>query len=128
MINIILPIYYNIEYKTKKDKRILVWMNAYRNMHHHLSNKIKHYYHDLVREQLLEKEFDKKDKINILYKLYLKNKRIDWPNVRSVIEKFLLDWIVECWVISNDTCDIVTWDRSEYYIDKENPRVEVTII
>ncbi len=125
-MKIVLPIHYTIDYKTKKSKKILVWMNAYRNWHFHLSNKIKKYYYDLISEQL---EWNKElyEWIKPTYTVYVWNKLTDWGNVRSVIEKFFLDTLVEKWIIKNDTCDYVIWDSSEYFIDKSNPRIEIEI-
>lgn len=120
-----LPIYYKIEYKTKKPKNILVWQNRYRNAHHFESNNIKHYYHELVKVQ--NKWSVYKWKVIIKYNVFLRNIRTDWPNIRSVIEKFTLDWLVECWAIEWDTADIVIWDSSSYFIDKLNPRCEIII-
>lgn len=123
-MKIILPIHYTITYKTKKDKKVLVWMNAYRNWHFHLSNKVKKYYHDLIATSLAGEKFNT---IEPVYKVYLWNKLSDWPNVRSVIEKFFLDALVENWVIKNDTSEYVIWDSSKYFIDKVNPRIEIEI-
>lgn len=124
-MKLILPIHYNIEYKTKKDKKVLVGLNWYRNCHHHLSNKVKQYYHSLVKEQVTAN--DKFDTIKPHYNVYLWNKLTDWPNVRAIMEKFVLDGLVEAWVIVNDTVDIVLWDSSSYFIDKVNPRIEIEI-
>lgn len=124
-MKLILPIHYEIKYKTKPNKRILVWLNWYRNCHHHLSNKVKQLYHELVKDQVTDD--DRYEFITPHYDVYLWNKLTDGPNVRSIIEKFVLDWLVEAWVITRDTSDVVIWDSSRYYIDKDNPRVEITI-
>jgi len=60
-----IPLYYTIEYKTKKDKTILVNNNFYRNAYYRLLNDIKHFYTDLVIEQLKKKKLLK---INLLSK------------------------------------------------------------
>ena len=123
-MKIVVPIHYEIKYKTKASKKVLVWMNNYRNWHHHLSNKVKQHYHDLVKAQSGDERFEY---IKPHYKIYLWNRLTDWPNVRSIMEKFILDWLVEAWVINDDTVDVVLWDSSEYFIDKLNPRCEVYI-
>ena len=46
------PIYYTQKFKTKKDKKLLVGLNNYRNWHHYLSNAIKIYYHNLTKEKI----------------------------------------------------------------------------
>ena len=125
MLKITLPIYYTVERKTKKDKTFLVWMNRFRNAHFQESNKVKQDFHELIKKQI---HWEKFEKIKPYYKLYIKNKKTDWWNVIALIEKFLLDWLVENWVIKNDTYDIVVWHWwADYYLDKENPRCEVFI-
>ncbi len=123
-MKIILPIHYEITYKKKNPKKILVWLNWYRNAHYHINDKVKKHYHDLIKLQL---DDIKLDTITPEYKVYVWNKLTDWPNVRAVIEKYFLDALVENWVIKNDTCDYVIWDSSYYYIDKGYPRIEITI-
>lgn len=124
-MTITLPIYYEIVKKTKKNQNILVWLNWYRNAHHSISNKIKHHYHNLVAEQLWDSKFEQ---IRPYYKVYMAREWTDWHNIRSVIEKFFLDWLVENWNIVDDTRFYVPWDNgSEYHIDKNNPRIEIII-
>ena len=120
------PIYYKQEFKTKPAKTILVGLNFYRNAHYMLLNKIKHFYHNIVKEQLWTSE-KKLDSYQVEYRIYLKNTLSDWPNVRSVIEKFVLDWLVEHWHLKDDSVKNLIWDNSIYLIDKENPRAEIII-
>ena len=124
MKKIILPIYYEVEYKTKKNKTVLVWLNWYRNVHHFLSNKVKKHYHELVKDQVKNKKFGK---IKCEYKIYIKRKNTDYHNIRSVVEKFFLDWLVSNWNIIDDSFDYMKWDKCEVFIDKENPRMEILI-
>jgi hypothetical protein len=125
-MKVTVPIYYTIEYKTKKNKTVLVWMNFYRNCHFMLSNKIKSSYHELIRNQIWDMRFEK---IRTKYKVFMKTKRSDYHNIRSVIEKFFLDWLVENWNLKNDTMDYMLWDLwCEVFIDKDNPRMEIEII
>lgn len=122
---VILPIHYTNEYKTKKDKTILVGMNWYRNAHFLVSNKVKHHYHDLVSKQIGNSKFNK---IKLIYKVYVGRKNTDGHNIRAVIEKFFLDSLVEGGNIKDDSIDYVVGDSSEYYLDKDNPRIEIEII
>ena len=48
MIEITLPIYW----QQTKNKKVLVSLNAYRNWHYYTSNKFKHDFHELVKNQL----------------------------------------------------------------------------
>jgi len=88
MKKIILPFIHFIKRKTKKDKRILVGLNWYRNAHYIESNNVKHYYHQLVKEQLGDVKFEQ---IKLEYKIFLHKKNIDYMNIRSIVEKFFLD-------------------------------------
>ena len=117
-----LPIYYKQVFKTKKDKTILVGMTNYRNWHYILSNKIKAHYHQLVKEQYDGSTFNK---VSVHYKIYAKRRGTDGGNIRSVIEKFVLDGLVEVGAFPDDSIEYVSGDSSEYFYDKENPRAEV---
>ena len=121
-----MPIYYEIEYKTKKNKTILVGLNAYRNMHFHLNNKIKTHYHELIGKmthgKVLETPCISK---NILY---LMRKGTDGHNVAPIIQKYVYDALQEHGVIAEDNTDHILGDQTEYRIDKKRPRMEITLI
>lgn len=125
MVTITLPIYYTQDYKTKKSKTYLVGLNNYRNWHHRFSNIVKIHYHELVLQAIGDNKFKK---IKLLYRVYVGRKNIDGSNIRSVIEKFFLDGLVESGAIQDDSVEYVVGDSSEYYLDKERPRIEITII
>lgn len=118
------PIYYTKTTK-KKTKTFLVGLNWYRNAHFYESNEVKEYYHWLVRSQVKKQRFTK---IKLKYTLYCKRNNVDGTNVRSVVEKFILDGLVECGVIPNDTIEYVMGDSAEYFKDVDNPRCDVEII
>ena len=124
-MKIILPIYYTIKKKTKKDQTILVGLNFYRNAHYLISNKIKHYYHNLIAEQVKETI---RTPIKLHYEVYIKRRNTDYWNIRSILEKFVLDWLVENWIIPDDSFDYVKGDTTEVFLDKKNPRIEILII
>ena len=121
-IKLTLPIYWQV---TKK-KRVLIGLNWYRNAHFQILNKVKKGYLMEIKSQMgnTTKKFRK---CHISYVLYLKRKGTDGGNVRSVIEKFVLDAIVKCGVLEDDNFDIVVSDDSKYYLDRNNPRCEITI-
>lgn len=119
-----LPIYYNQKFVTKKDKKILVGMNWYRVAHFLVSNKVKIHYHELVRDLLKGQKFRR---ILINYHVFVQRRNTDGHNIRAVIEKFFLDGLVEAGVIEDDSIDYVVGDTSSYSLDKDNPRIEITI-
>lgn len=121
---IVLPIHYTQTFRTKKDKTFLVGMNWYRNAHFLVTNKVKSDYHNMVAKQLKSLTFKK---IRLEYRVYVSRKNTDGHNIRSVIEKFFLDGLVECGAIKDDSIDYVVGDTSLYFLDKENPRIEILI-
>ena len=124
-MKIILPIYYTIEKKTKKSKTILVALNWYRNAHFIESNNVKHYYHQLIAKEVWSIKFNK---IKLKYKVFIKRSWTDYHNIRSILEKFFLDWLVENWNIIDDNENYVLWDLwCEVFKDKDNPRIEIEI-
>jgi len=123
-MKIILPIYYQQEFKTKKNKSFLVGLNWYRNAHYMISNKVKHWYHDEVKKQITSEKFGK---VRVHYDVYAQRNGTDGPNIRSILEKFVLDGLVQAGVIEDDKIGILLGDSSEYYIDGENPRIEINI-
>lgn len=126
MLKLTLPIYYVEEFKTKPSKTHLIGMNAYRNWHFHLSNKIKHHYHSLVKEQLNGTIISNQYKLFI--EIYYKNPAADGANIASIAEKFTLDSLQEFGVTTQDNVKYhlgTTWSIVNQ--DKLNPRVEITL-
>lgn len=125
-VTITLPIYYTEYFKTKKDKTFLVGLNWYRNAHFMLNNKVKHHYHEIIEEKVRGLKFNR---IVTSYKVYVARNGTDGHNIRSIIEKYALDALVDCGVIEDDSTPtyVVKDLGSEYFIDKESPRFEMTI-
>ena len=123
MVRLSFPIYYTKERKTKKAKTFLVAFNWFRNAYHYEINEVKHHYHDLVAKQIGS---DKFTKLKVHYDIYTK-KTTDGGNIRSVIEKFVLDGLKECGVIPDDNVTVVTGDSANYHAVKDNFRCEITL-
>jgi hypothetical protein len=124
MVKIELPIHYTLDFKSKKSKKFLVGLNWYRNAHYRLNNVVKQHYHDLVKEKIGSNKFKK---VRIEYNVYVARGGTDGPNVRSVIEKYFLDGLVESGAIKDDSIEYVLGDSSNYYLDRDNPRIEIII-
>ena len=124
-MKITLPIYYEIEKKTKKNQTILVSLNWYRNAHFHISNKVKEHYHNLIYSQLSkEKIWQYRTKCDV----YIKNINSDPSNIESLMIKFTLDALQDYWIIENDNIKYHLWTLWwDYAIDKNNPRCEIEI-
>lgn len=123
-MKLVLPIYYEQKFKTKKNKIFLVGLNWYRNAHYIINNNVKHWYHDEVKKQINDEKFKS---IQVHYNVYAKRDNIDGPNIRSIIEKFVLDALVIHKVIPDDKIKYLKRDSSDYFIDKDNPRIEIII-
>ena len=127
MINIELPIYYTFERKTKKDNKILVGMNWYRNAHYRNSNLVKQHYHKLIYSKVTQSQ-KLKDKYMVSYMLYPSNSNCDLMNVVSVIDKFLNDALQDSGVVINDNIKFYKHMLATVKeIDKINPRIEIII-
>lgn len=101
-------------------------LNWYRNAHFMVLNKAKKFIHSVV-EDTIDGDPILEGEIHAHYKVYIKRRGTDGGNIRSVAEKFALDAIKAAGYISDDTADIIISDSSEYFFDKEYPRVEVTL-
>lgn len=110
-----------------KDKRIALNLNTYRNLHFLVNNQAKKVYKDLMKEQLENLEIE--TPVEITYQVFKPSKRsLDKMNVVSIASKFFLDAVTEygCWDDDNDD-NVKTEIILPTEIDKENPRVEITI-
>ena len=64
--------------------------------------------------------------VRVTYHWYCKNKRKDKSNI-AFAKKFIEDGLVAAGVLKNDGWNDIEGFRDEFYIDKQNPRVEVEI-
>lgn len=124
---IISPLFVMLPRKSKEDKKVLLNMNTYRNLHHRTSNDAKKMYSKVLGEQL--EGLTIQTPVEITYKVYkASNRLLDKMNVVSVVSKFLLDAITNygCWEDDNDN-----YVKKETILptelDRENPRVEIII-
>lgn len=126
-MKIISPLFIDLPRKTKKDKRVYLNLNTYRNLHYLVNNQVKRMYLEAISEQIKGKVIQ--TPVNITYKVFKPSKRrLDKMNVIAVTSKYLLDAITElgCWEDDND--DHVKTETilpTEY--DKNNGRVEIII-
>lgn len=64
--------------------------------------------------------------VYLIFRWYEKNKKRDKDNIASA-KKFICDALKKSHVIGNDTWNLISGFSDEFYLDKDNPRVEVII-
>ncbi|RGH21218.1 RusA family crossover junction endodeoxyribonuclease [Anaerostipes sp. AF04-45] len=79
-----------------------------------------------IRQQL--RGLHIKNPVKIRFRWYEKNRRRDHDNVSSFGRKVIQDALVKCNVLEDDGWNYVTGFTDEFFHDKENPRIEVTLI
>ena len=63
----------------------------------------------------------------IHYHYYELNRRRDLGNIHAPCQKFVEDALQDCGIIANDNQKCVVGFTAHFDVDKENPRVEVTL-
>lgn len=117
-------------YGAKKDgteQKFRLNLNQYRNTHYIILNKAKIAYKELMKEQI--NRLPELSNINLHYTVYTKTKReFDLSNVCSVVDKFFCDALVELGKLPDDNIKYLSQISFSFGgIDKDNPRIEVTI-
>ena len=127
MTKISLPLFVMIPRKTKPDRKVILNLNVYRNLHHRTEHQAKKLYTAIVLKKLSGKKF--KTPINLIFTYYKPTARkSDRANVLCIHEKYFCDTMVQSGCIEDDNDNYI---QSSFYvggeIDRVNPRVEVTI-
>ena len=121
------PTYVVLPMKTKKDKKISINLNTYRNLHYLVESKAKKLFKEIMRKQLEGIEIQ--TPVEVSYKVFkASNRRLDKMNVISITSKYLMDAITEfgCWEDDDDT-NIKKEILLPTEVDKKYPRVVVEI-
>lgn len=115
--------------KLSPRKQMILNLNNYRNLYFRTLNNAKIVYKEIMKEPILEKVPDKLEKIAIQYKVFKGDKRrFDIGNVCSVHQKFFEDAFVELGKLDDDRHENIPLTFFTFGgIDKERPRVEITI-
>ena len=79
----------------------------------------------LIRAQL--KEIKINNPIRLSYCFYETNMKRDLDNISAFAHKIIQDALVKSQVIDNDGWKNIKGFSDEFFIDKDNPRIEVTI-
>ncbi len=78
-----------------------------------------------IKTQLRGKKI--KDRVYIKFAWYEKNKKRDLDNI-AFAHKFILDALVKCGTIENDGWANISGFEDNFYIDSNNPRVEIELV
>ena len=78
-----------------------------------------------IRKQLPKVQIQ--DRVQIHYDFYESSKRRDVSNVASFAIKVIEDSLQKCGVISNDGWANIAGYSQSFFVDKANPRIEVSI-
>lgn len=66
--------------------------------------------------------------VHISYTFYEPNKKRDLDNVSAVAHKFIQDSLVKCEVLENDGWANIKGFSDRFYVDRNNPRIEVLLL
>ena len=80
---------------------------------------------NFIRKDLRGVKITKRVKIH--YRFYEQSKRRDPSNVASFAVKVIEDALQKCGVIENDGWANIAGYSQDFFVDKDNPRIEVTI-
>lgn len=112
--------------KTKK-KSFALNLNIYRNAHFLLLNKMKIAFKNKIEDQLAS--LPTMDGVKLTYTLFMgTNRDVDLSNICVVVDKFFCDALVEAGKLPDDNIGYLqAIDYRFGGVDKNNPRVEVTL-
>lgn len=79
-----------------------------------------------IRQQLRGLHINKP--VILKYDFYEPNKKRDLDNISSFAHKVIQDSLVKTKVLKNDGWNEITGYLDQFYCDKKNPRIEVTIV
>ena len=78
-----------------------------------------------VRSQLRGIHIDKP--VKIYYTFYEENRKRDLDNISAFAHKVIQDGLVKGGLIANDGWKNIVGFSDEFFVDKENPRIEILI-
>lgn len=65
--------------------------------------------------------------VKLVYRFYEANRRRDKDNIAAPAHKFVQDSLVKEGILEDDGWDYVEGFEDKFYLDKENPRIEVDL-
>ncbi len=109
-------------------KRLWLNLNGYRNWHFRDQHATKELFEQIARAKL--KGIPKQQRVHLHYVLWGPTKqRRDLMNVIAVVDKYFSDALPKAGVLDDDHADIIVSVSAAFGgVDRENPRVTVTIV
>lgn len=128
-VTISMPLFIKLA-KKATGKKYHINLNNYRNWNFNASNKLKENYKNIAVEKLENAPTIRAEKVTIIYELFRGDKRkFDLMNILSIHDKFFSDALVWLGCLPDDNIKHLDELIFKYGgIDKENPRVDITII
>lgn len=124
-----LPLTVTLPRKTTADKKISLSLNWYRNAKFFQSNDAKQIFKAAVHAEVVRAGLNKLPVPAHFKYRYFFARKSDVGNFHAVIEKFLLDALVELGVLPEDNCEVVPGGEYRFAgYDKTSPRVELEIV
>ncbi len=80
-----------------------------------------------IRQQLPGVRIDRETPVLIYYRFYERDCRRDGDNILSCATKFIQDSLTKTHVLAEDNRSCIPHFYHDIFVDKENPRIEVTI-
>ena len=78
-----------------------------------------------IRQQLHRLNITKP--VRLKYEFWEPNKRRDLDNISAFAHKVIQDSLVKTGILLNDSWDYIVGYSDFFYVDKNNPRIEVTL-
>lgn len=99
------------------------------NKNRYAGNSMKQKYQQIAQDSIVEqlRAIMINRKVIIEYRFYEKNKKRDLDNISSFAHKVIQDALVRVGTLSDDGWNNIVGYKDFFYIDKENPRIEVII-
>lgn len=129
-MKLILPTHLVKTRRNKKDKKIALSINRYRNCHYTENNRAKKQYKQIVSDLLTEEVEELTTPLWLNFTFFTWDKRrVDLDNWCVIQSKFLWDALVELGYIDDDTVkEIILITYNYWGYDKWNQRIEVDIV
>lgn len=114
-----------------KKKRTLPGLNDYTQIstNPHMRAKLKANCELIIINKIRRDlgQYKAKKPIRIIYRYYEMDKQRDLDNIAGVAHKFIQDALVKCGVLQGDGWKYIVGFEDEFYVDKDNPRIEVEL-